>query len=102
MLCKFGKIKSQSDGNHRLAILVGDPGGARTHDPMIKSHNWSHILFLSNQRVALRIVVFFKTFYKTLPVLLVNNSDLYTSLHHIIIERTVTSFVICNPVIHEA
>ena len=38
MLCKSEKRKSQSFDIHCFAILVGDPGGARTHDPMIKSH----------------------------------------------------------------
>ena len=34
----MGKRKSQSPNLHCFAILGGDPGGARTHDPMIKSH----------------------------------------------------------------
>ena len=32
------KRKSQGAEIQLLAILGGDPGGARTHDPMIKSH----------------------------------------------------------------
>ena len=38
MLCKLVKRKSQSIDKHCFAILGCDPGGARTHDPMIKSH----------------------------------------------------------------
>ena len=37
MLSKLEKRKSQGVGIQLLAILGGDPGGARTSDPMIKS-----------------------------------------------------------------
>ena len=91
--CKIEKRKSQSFELHSFAILGGNPGGARTHDPMIKSTYKLHIEWSMGQRVMLFVVYVVKTFRKTTPVFKVNNSYLYTSLHYIIVERTVTSFI---------
>ena len=50
---KSYKRKSQGVEIQLLAILGGDPGGARTHDPMIKSHllyQLSHGVILLHHR----------------------------------------------------